>query len=60
MSLIVLQPLKAASVAASAQEFESRFIIGTRRSGRQNQSLVVHYQHRFAAHSMTLSTARLA
>jgi hypothetical protein len=57
---MVLQPLKAASVPASAQEFESRFIIGTRPSGRQNQSVVVHYQHRFAARLMMLSTARSA
>jgi hypothetical protein len=47
MSLMVLQPLKAASVAASAQELESRFIIGTRPSGRQNQSVVLHPQHCF-------------
>jgi hypothetical protein len=57
---MVLQPVKVASVAASAQEFEGRFIIGTRPSGRQNQSFGVHYHHRFAAHSMTLSTVRSA
>jgi hypothetical protein len=49
MSLTVPQPLKTASVAASAQNFESRFMIGTRPSSRQNQSVVLHYQHRFAA-----------
>jgi hypothetical protein len=51
MSLMVLQPLKAASVAASAQEFESRFIIGTRPSARQNQSFGVRCHQCFAAKS---------
>jgi hypothetical protein len=37
-----------ASSAASAQNFESRFIMGSDK-GMQSRSIVVGYQHRFAA-----------
>ena len=49
MSFMVLQALKAASVAASVQNCENRSIIGTRLSGRQNQSVIVQYQIVFVA-----------
>ena len=49
ISLTVLQPLKAARAAASAQNCESRFIMGSDK-GMQSRSIVVHYQPRFAAH----------
>jgi hypothetical protein len=48
ISLTVLQPLKATSGAASAQNCENRFIMGSDK-GMQSRSIAVHYQPRFAA-----------
>jgi hypothetical protein len=48
MSVKLPQPLKTARVAASAQNCESRFIIGSAKR-MQNRSIVVYYQRRFAA-----------
>jgi hypothetical protein len=53
ISLTVLQPLKATSGAASAQNCESRFIMGSDK-GMQSRSIAVHYQPRFAASSSAL------